>query len=568
MSSDNIKEGDRLEEGDSGDGLLEEQEPCSRRDFVRNTVAAMGGAILAAGVPKTAAARTSSLPAAQDDGVLEADELRARGADGLTLTSATSSGPRGIDFKTGGTRRNNIRMRITRSGSVGIGTLMPRAKLHVAGATTIVTGGGQCDELTIGENQFGAGVAIRACSWIDDGIQPITFQQDIIGAAMLEPLDRLKIEDNGNVTIHKSLGIGTQAPDPDRPPRHDEVLLRVAGKVQIDTGQQYEYARIGKVENSSAPGLAITSYSGSDDWYQPVCIQQDNGFGPGPVDRLKIDEDGWITFYDRGRPCMRIERGHVGIGVVNPTDSEHEIDERNPLLVVNGYAAFGNSDGNGAKLRVGWDGVNDILTEETMGLTLTARGSDDAANQVFYEGIKFRTGQEKAERMRITPDGKIGIGTTAPRTMLHVNGRIAANDVELVNADCAEEFSAAEDGPIEPGTVMVIDSGTELRQCEKAYDTKVVGVVSGAGEYKPALLLDRQADQPNRLPIALMGKVYCKVDADEAPVKVGDLLTTSATCGHAMKATDPRQAFGAIIGKALGALESGTGLIPILVTLQ
>jgi hypothetical protein len=35
-----------------------------------------------------------------------------------------------------------------------------------------------------------------------------------------------------------------------------------------------------------------------------------------------------------------------------------------------------------------------------------------------------------------------------------------------------------------------------------------------------------------------------------------------------MKAVDPATAFGAVIGKALRALDEGQGLIPILVTLQ
>jgi len=51
-------------------------------------------------------------------------------------------------------------------------------------------------------------------------------------------------------------------------------------------------------------------------------------------------------------------------------------------------------------------------------------------------------------------------------------------------------------------------------------------------------------------------------------VEVGDLLTTSATPGHAMKATDNARAFGAVLGKALAPLPSGKGLVPILVTLQ
>jgi hypothetical protein len=70
------------------------------------------------------------------------------------------------------------------------------------------------------------------------------------------------------------------------------------------------------------------------------------------------------------------------------------------------------------------------------------------------------------------------------------------------------------------------------------------------------------------VPIALVGKVYCKVDAERSPIAVGDLLTTSDTPGHAMKAENPLKAFGAVIGKALVPLNSGHGLIPILIALQ
>ena len=63
-------------------------------------------------------------------------------------------------------------------------------------------------------------------------------------------------------------------------------------------------------------------------------------------------------------------------------------------------------------------------------------------------------------------------------------------------------------------------------------------------------------------------KVFCKVDATSEPVSVGDLLTTSATSGHAMKATDPLRVFGAVLGKALRPLREGCGLIPVLVSLQ
>jgi hypothetical protein len=72
----------------------------------------------------------------------------------------------------------------------------------------------------------------------------------------------------------------------------------------------------------------------------------------------------------------------------------------------------------------------------------------------------------------------------------------------------------------------------------------------------------------NSVALALVGKVYCKVDATFLPIEVGDLLTSAPTLGHAMKAADSQRAFGAVVGKALEALPKGKGLIPILVCLQ
>jgi hypothetical protein len=145
-----------------------------------------------------------------------------------------------------------------------------------------------------------------------------------------------------------------------------------------------------------------------------------------------------------------------------------------------------------------------------------------------------------------------------------------SGDIILHNADCAEDFDVLEIQAVEPGTVMVLDSEGGLRQSTIAYDKKVSGVIAGAGNFKPGMVMDRHPSQGknSRMPISLMGKVYCKVDAQYAPIEVGDLLTTSPTPGHAMKATDPLKAFGAVIGKALRPLEEGQGLIPILIALQ
>ncbi len=121
-----------------------------------------------------------------------------------------------------------------------------------------------------------------------------------------------------------------------------------------------------------------------------------------------------------------------------------------------------------------------------------------------------------------------------------VTQTLTATDVVLPNADCAEEFDVSMFA--EPGDVMVLDGDGAVRACAEAYDRKVAGVVSGAGQYKPAITLDRRPSSTSRLPIALVGKVMCKVDASYGAVAVGDLLTTSATPGHAMKAADPSRA--------------------------
>jgi hypothetical protein len=170
------------------------------------------------------------------------------------------------------------------------------------------------------------------------------------------------------------------------------------------------------------------------------------------------------------------------------------------------------------------------------------------------------------------------VGLSASGVGVHARGgRLAGlfegdievtGDIRLLNADCAEDFTIGLDSAVDPGTVMVVGSDGELFPCQQAYDKRVAGVISGAGDFKPALVLDKQQSDRTRQPIALVGKVFCKVDTQYGAIAVGDLLTTSPTPGHAMKAADPTKAFGAVIGKALRPLKDGQGLIPILIALQ
>jgi hypothetical protein len=141
-------------------------------------------------------------------------------------------------------------------------------------------------------------------------------------------------------------------------------------------------------------------------------------------------------------------------------------------------------------------------------------------------------------------------------------------DVVLTGMDLAEEFDVETSDSIEAGDVMTLDDSGALRACSAAQDKKVVGIVSGAGEYKPGLILGRIESLQKRHPIALAGRVLCKVDAQYGAIEIGDLLTTSPTIGHAMRVSDPVKAFGCVIGKAMQRQQSGKGLIPVLISLQ
>jgi hypothetical protein len=162
--------------------------------------------------------------------------------------------------------------------------------------------------------------------------------------------------------------------------------------------------------------------------------------------------------------------------------------------------------------------------------------------------------------------GIISIFDGSDKEKIRIDGN--SGDIILQGADCAEEFDVIELDEFGPGTVMVIGQDGKLCPSEKPFDKRVAGVISGEKDYRPGIVLDKRPSEKRRLPIALTGKTYCKVDAQESPIELGDLLTTSSIQGHAMKANDPLRAFGAVIGKALASLSDGTGLIPILVALQ
>jgi hypothetical protein len=137
-------------------------------------------------------------------------------------------------------------------------------------------------------------------------------------------------------------------------------------------------------------------------------------------------------------------------------------------------------------------------------------------------------------------------------------------------ADLAEPFQMKEEEELEKGSVVVIDDEHpgRLRRSSTAYDTRVAGIVSGANGVNPGIALHQEGALEGGQNVALSGRVYVRADTSGGAIRPGDLLTTSDTPGHAMKVTDFTKAQGAVIGKAMSALEDGAGMVLVLVSLQ
>jgi hypothetical protein len=130
----------------------------------------------------------------------------------------------------------------------------------------------------------------------------------------------------------------------------------------------------------------------------------------------------------------------------------------------------------------------------------------------------------------------------------------AGSQMQSTWSDLAEYYEG--DQEYEPGTVLVFGGDKEVTTTATINDTRSAGIVTTA----PAYVMNHE-QTGIKICIALAGRVPCKV---VGRVKKGDMLTTSATPGYAIKATTPT--LGAIIGKALEDKDYGeAGVIEVAV---
>lgn len=132
--------------------------------------------------------------------------------------------------------------------------------------------------------------------------------------------------------------------------------------------------------------------------------------------------------------------------------------------------------------------------------------------------------------------------------------------------DIAELFEPSQknDG-LESGDIVVLDEEEEkkIKKSSHSYSTLIVGVVSTNPNMTMGLLEDNSnEDHP---PVALLGRVPTKVTTENGPIKIGDLIVSSSKPGYGMRCEDYDKCQGAVVGKATENLESGEGLIEVLI---
>ncbi len=243
------------------------------------------------------------------------------------------------------------------------------------------------------------------------------------------------------------------------------------------------------------------------------------------------------------------DSGNVGIGTIAPN---HQLSlGRGPKWTTNG-----------------WGGSLELENATAIGWKANAAGQRFGMGHTNTGFYIFRTTSDPGTAISAANyDFSISdTGVTSVRVLQILGGADFAENFDVTNAP--DNASAHK---IEAGMVVTIDplNPGKLALSTQAYDRRVAGIISGAGGVNPGMTMSQEGTLANgKLPVALSGRVYCYVDASQGAIEPGDLLTTSATPGHAMKAGDGAKAQGAILGKAMTSLKEGKGLVLVLVTLQ
>lgn len=526
------------------------------------------------------------------------------------------------DFNTGTT---GVLMTVQDSGNVGIGTTTPSAKLNVdpqgrggilIGNPNTSAGGYTSLIMEISEEKDGYASlnCLKSSGSSDGGDICLNPQGHNVGIGTTSPSARLEVNGNikadaselGALVVKGKVGIGTTDPD---------CALHVNG-TKIKLGSEKEGQLLIAGENN----FLFLEANGSNDTGTvselTIC-----GNSIRNIPTLKLSADN--TFFGGSITVPGIinsnqnllVQGNVGIGTADPKDTldvygqirlfgQNAFKGTDSFLRINPdnnfpsgtHFAYRASFYRGITTGEWWNvepGIGNLLVQGNVGIGTSApsarldiqgatrindndiwlRGGTDCYHGIGWYGY----GKPFADDTSIDGPVVFGYKGGALGTNLEGSKRIALRwdydgnvyvrgTLRDKQKDLAENYPSEMD--LESGDVICLAQDKDrIVISEKPNDPLVLGVVST----KPGFLLNdgEDAKETNLFPVALCGRVPCKVVDENGPIKRGDLLTSSSTPGHAMKATPIKggEFFspGTIIGKAIGTLESGKGVIDIFV---
>lgn len=326
--------------------------------------------------------------------------------------------------------------------------------------------------------------------------------------------------------------------------------------------------------NTASGGSALadltTGYNNTAAGYEALAANQDGvdnvGIGVATFQALDGSENTGVGTYSF--QLLTSGTGNIGLGY----HAGYSLTSGNNNIYIGN---LGNTTESGI-IRIGTPGTqtgaylagslwldgNDTLnglTYLTSGLTGVPGGAGPFL--YGYNGGSLGTSDPNQPALSWNYDGNVWISNGLSTATLTIRG----------GADLAEPFKiAAGKTTVPQGAVVVIDDQNpgQLKLTDEPYDTRVAGVVSGANGINPGIQMHQQGLLDGGRNVALSGRVYVQADTSNGAIKPGDLLTTSSIPGRAMRVSDHLRAQGAILGKAMSALNEGQGMVLVLVTLQ
>jgi len=324
--------------------------------------------------------------------------------------------------------------------------------------------------------------------------------------------------------------------------------------------------------NLTNDGMSIVS----DSYYEPaLAVYLNDGCNPD-----KNPKPGSVGIL--GSVCTNIDFGGnnpAGVVGIAAGDFGHEPFEA--------YGVYGEATSSGLRSGYGVYGIGRSAgvygTGSSIGVEGTSTGSSGAGGRFINTDESGSTDQSQVGVYIETYWGNLIEGYETlentpyreKRFYVTRSGEVYADGAfHSYGADLAESvILERNDSRCLPGHVLEISADASQGShtftiSSTAYSTRVAGIYST----QPGFLGQRwPADDPRlheEIPMAVVGIVPCRVSAENGSIRRGDLLVSANEPGHAMKGTDRLKMIGAVIGKALGQIDSGTGMVDVLVTLQ